>query len=535
LALASLWLALRYSCEGGAIFLVFSGFMYAAALLIHPLLAYFGLPIAVALVGPPPQFLPLQESPKLKHRAKRTKPCGLNSAPRDATKLLDMGPGRWSLLLFAAVVGGCVLLALAFVDQRAFLDWVVGSNYSALDTEVTILEQDNWALVLEYLCQNCILLGMAVLGAVVTWAFGRTSRGAHTCGASARWVVAVWLFATLLTLLLWSPLWEHYLLFLALPLVALAGVGFAMGGKLLLSKPSQLSLPASGTSLLSLWPRVGLSALLLGGGCLFLVDRIRTPLPQSAGGLAWSGDRMAARAFLAASVPRGGFVMTDDPFLAFAEGYLVPPALTEASYKQFRTGRLTVEDLIVSALRYKAQAVLIASGRFDLVPAFERWASLVASERQIFGDICTYWWEPPVAAPHVVMEHLKREGGGDALAFVNPVPLDDLWEVPPLSVEAGMTLGDDIILLGAVLEPTVGGLKPGQPFTVTLVWRAEGWIDQSYHVFLHLLDADGVLVTQSDGLPARGTQPTLAWLPGEVVLDQRVLTLPEAVPGIYTL
>ncbi|MCS6909681.1 MAG: hypothetical protein NZM11_03820 [Anaerolineales bacterium] len=58
----------------------------------------------------------------------------------------------------------------------------------------------------------------------------------------------------------------------------------------------------------------------------------------------------------------------------------------------------------------------------------------------------------------------------------------------------------------------------------------------SYHVFVHLTDADGVIVAQSDGAPANGTRRTTGWLPGEYVVDPRTLSLPAGLtPGAYTL
>jgi hypothetical protein len=82
----------------------------------------------------------------------------------------------------------------------------------------------------------------------------------------------------------------------------------------------------------------------------------------------------------------------------------------------------------------------------------------------------------------------------------------------------------------------LGDLQPGTSLAVTLAWRAEAEMATSYRVFLHLIGPDGAAVVQSDGEPANWTRPTTGWLPGEVVLDQRVLSLPEElVTGEYTL
>jgi hypothetical protein len=44
------------------------------------------------------------------------------------------------------------------------------------------------------------------------------------------------------------------------------------------------------------------------------------------------------------------------------------------------------------------------------------------------------------------------------------------------------------------------------------------------------------MADQVDSKPSNGSNPTWAWIPGEVVLDKVVLTLPDSVPpGQYSL
>ncbi|HHH40606.1 MAG TPA: hypothetical protein ENK56_01215 [Chloroflexi bacterium] len=114
-----------------------------------------------------------------------------------------------------------------------------------------------------------------------------------------------------------------------------------------------------------------------------------------------------------------------------------------------------------------------------------------------------------------------------------------VWEAPPPALPVGVTLGGRATLLGANLTPMEGpvvAFQPGGVLTVTLVWRAEAEMERSYHVFLHLRGPGGEMVAQSDGVPAGWTRPTTGWLPGEVVVDERVLKLPGVLPaGVYTL
>lgn len=74
------------------------------------------------------------------------------------------------------------------------------------------------------------------------------------------------------------------------------------------------------------------------------------------------------------------------------------------------------------------------------------------------------------------------------------------------------------------------------PSSVHLVWRAEAETAVSYRVFLHLLGPDGQIVAQSDGEPAHWQRPTTGWLPGEIIVDERDLSLPDIPPiGYYQL
>jgi hypothetical protein len=58
----------------------------------------------------------------------------------------------------------------------------------------------------------------------------------------------------------------------------------------------------------------------------------------------------------------------------------------------------------------------------------------------------------------------------------------------------------------------------------------------SYRVFVHLLDVDGNLVTQSDAVPDYWLRPTTGWVPGEYIRDRHALTIPPGAPAPpYTL
>ncbi len=112
-----------------------------------------------------------------------------------------------------------------------------------------------------------------------------------------------------------------------------------------------------------------------------------------------------------------------------------------------------------------------------------------------------------------------------ALYYFPPQPLKEF------PVET--TLGDTILLERAATQPTV---QPGSPLPVALAWRTARPIAADYHVFVHLLNAAGERVAQSDGQPAVWTRPTSGWRVGETVEDRHGLSLPaDLPPGSYSL
>jgi hypothetical protein len=71
---------------------------------------------------------------------------------------------------------------------------------------------------------------------------------------------------------------------------------------------------------------------------------------------------------------------------------------------------------------------------------------------------------------------------------------------------------------------------PDGTLTVTLYWQPEREIDAALTRFVHLIDAAGGILAQSDAIPAEGSRPTTGWLGGEVIADRARLTLPAGLP-----
>jgi hypothetical protein len=98
----------------------------------------------------------------------------------------------------------------------------------------------------------------------------------------------------------------------------------------------------------------------------------------------------------------------------------------------------------------------------------------------------------------------------------------------------GVSLDDQLRLDGAFV--TIDGVpadltgpvsvNAGADIAVTLLWQAVNQTAESYTVFVHLLDLDGRLIAQHDGVPLFGTRPTTSWVPGERLLDLHEFAVP---------
>jgi hypothetical protein len=108
-----------------------------------------------------------------------------------------------------------------------------------------------------------------------------------------------------------------------------------------------------------------------------------------------------------------------------------------------------------------------------------------------------------------------------------------VFTAPPMSRPIGAQLGDWALLVGV---DAPNNATPGQALSITLIWQTLGENSQNYKTFVHLLNADGQLVAQSDAVPAGWTRPTSGWQPGEFVTDTHSLNLKRGLPpGEYRL
>ena len=97
-----------------------------------------------------------------------------------------------------------------------------------------------------------------------------------------------------------------------------------------------------------------------------------------------------------------------------------------------------------------------------------------------------------------------------------------------------VTFGENISLAGFDLPE--GPWQSGDRLQVALYWQTVAPTQSEAKVFLHLYDAAGNLVAQSDGWPFHGTRPPYTWDAEKIVKDPRNLLLPGDLPsGDYAL
>lgn len=446
----ALWAALAFRCNGRRSHLILASLAITTALLIHPLLIHVAVPLALILLWPT-----------------STLPACMTNKPIS----------KKEFALFVSVAIAIVLVTLAAIEWHTFFQWVFSTNVEIAQNVTTLAT--NWHWIMNTLKDHWLLGWLAVVGTIALY---------PTAKRYNLLITLAWFIATIAIFLVWSPLWEHYRLFVALPLIVVAGGGLT-------------ALGASSTDKRRPWQRAFITILAFTGLIFFGVTRWQATRPQLLeSGRQWTADHLAARAFLGEQTTADEFVTTDDPLLAFAANRLVPPALTEATLKMIDTGFFTLDDALESTLAYEAHSVLFATGRLALLPGFEEWVTAVATGRTDFGSIRTYTLDLPMLPTQPIMTQF---GEGISLQ--------------------GFTLAENI-------------LRPGEPLTLTLFWQRNGPVSQDYHLFVHIVDDTDQLIAQLDGPPISRYYPTYEWAEGLLLPDPHIIEIgPDVPPGTYRL
>lgn len=117
--------------------------------------------------------------------------------------------------------------------------------------------------------------------------------------------------------------------------------------------------------------------------------------------------------------------------------------------------------------------------------------------------------------------------GSATLAQMTLELRDRVFEPPPIPQPLQAQFGEAIRLLGYDLD--AADARPGGSVTLTLFWQAVATPAENYTVFNHIIGPDGRLRGQFDSPPVGEAWLTATWLPGEVVVEQRVIPVEEGV------
>jgi hypothetical protein len=99
---------------------------------------------------------------------------------------------------------------------------------------------------------------------------------------------------------------------------------------------------------------------------------------------------------------------------------------------------------------------------------------------------------------------------------------------PPALTPVDVNLGGKIGLEGYAFA------HQGDTVAVRLLWLARRPMDESYKVFIHVIDDQGNLLAQTDSRPQSYASNTNRWIPGQVIYDLFEVPLPsDSPPGRY--
>ena len=173
--------------------------------------------------------------------------------------------------------------------------------------------------------------------------------------AAAGPVLIGWLVVMLALLVEQTPLFDHHLVILVAPLVAIVTLGFLPNRP----GPRKISLLQQGkvlllaTGLVSIVAAVDLAAVAV--STLNAQDRMR----------AISERNRAIADGIARAIPADGLIITDCQYLAALAGRRTPADLVDTSLVRIRSGYLTVAQLVAAAARPDVRMVLYCRGRLD--------------------------------------------------------------------------------------------------------------------------------------------------------------------------
>ncbi|MCX6044900.1 MAG: hypothetical protein NT075_07285 [Chloroflexi bacterium] len=158
-------------------------------------------------------------------------------------------------------------------------------------------------------------------------------------------------------------------------------------------------------------------------------------------------------------------------------------------------------------------------------------------------------WERPLRVRDFLLQENRLSDVGAPITDTNRLALYALADAQaqPL-VETGLgTIFGDPAAHAPTIDEANGWIRlkgysvtveteRGGEILLSLRWQSLRHVSYNYHVFVHLLDAQGNKIEQRDGQPVQWMRPISTWQPGDEIVDHYGLLVPEDLPaGDYTI
>ncbi len=109
-----------------------------------------------------------------------------------------------------------------------------------------------------------------------------------------------------------------------------------------------------------------------------------------------------------------------------------------------------------------------------------------------------------------------------------------LFQFVPMRRAQEIRFSKGVSLMASSIE--YQSIAPPGVIPLTLWWTIAQRTSDDYAIFIHLLDANGEVLTTADISPALGAYPTFLWKPDEIVATHHRIKVPaRAVPGKYVI
>ena len=412
---------------------------------------------------------------------------------------------RWrNVGLLVAVTGLTIAIPTLLIGFSEILEQVVAFRLRSRGAEGRGIGW-NWGRIVEELAHDRAgLFALAVAGAAVL---------AIRLRAVALPLIA-WMLASLLLLLVHTPLHGKHIATLIPPAAILAGAGLGLAwrahrqrvaGDLGRAMPTWL--PLAAMAIVGLAYVVTLPAILARDHSLMFSPE---PLESDPAGY-WYPEVIAT---LGAVTGPDDVIVTDHPYLTFRARRLVPPPLVESSVTRILASSLTPEDAIEEATRYDADALLLWADKLTTMRQFKTWADRTYVPVRVYAA-------DGEAMPTLYVRPELVDRARTVLQPTTPHRLD-------LEFEGGIRLA----AFGVDRDP----VPAGESFSVNLAWEATERPAGSFQAVVSLRGQEGV-AWKTDELALGGLGPgSGSWAAGGGLSQSALVRPPRSLePGEYGL